>query len=109
MTVGTLTAKQEASMASYVAEARDVYGVEMRDWSTHAYEWLTNFQEETHPGRGHDINATYLDGDHVVYIHLDPYGNGSMGVAELDWVHNSSDEECGCDPCENQREEDNRE
>jgi len=88
---------------------RDVYGVECGDWTPYPSSWSTVFQEETRPGRGHDIRITYLDGEHVAFIHLDPYGNGSMGVAEVDWLHSTSDEECGCDPCEKQREEDNRE
>lgn len=42
--------------------------------------------------------ATYVDGDHVVTVTINPGGRTSIGVAELAWVHDESDE--ARDPCD---------
>lgn len=101
-----MTERQVKSMQEYIDEADKNYATSMREWSQHGAYWTTTFEDETRPGRGHVIDAIWCDGEKLVQIRLDPYGNGSLSVAEVDWLHSSSDEECGCDPCEKQREED---
>lgn len=63
------------------------------------YGWLLEFAEEIRPGRGHDLNAVWTDGEHYVQIMVDVYGSWSASVAEMSWLHASSDESCGCDRC----------
>lgn len=72
----------------------------------HPRNWDITYDEETRPGRGHYINATYNDGEHFAQILMDVYGGGSESIAELTWRHSSHDEECECDPCTDQRAED---
>jgi hypothetical protein len=55
--------------------------------------------EESRPGRGHDITWSYVDGDHAVTGHVDPYGHGGFSVATLEFVHSDDEEECDCHRC----------
>lgn len=57
------------------------------------------YEPESRPGRGHDIQVHYVDGDHAVYSRIDVYGNGSGGqIARLDWIHDGTDD--AADDCE---------
>lgn len=67
------------------------------------YGWILEFAEEVRPGRGHDLNAVWTDGEHYVQIIVDVYGSWSASVAEMDWLHSSSDDSCGCDRCTAER------
>lgn len=73
-------------------------GVEPSD-DPDGYGWLLDFAEEVRPGRGHDLNAVWTDGEHYVQILVDVYGSWSASVAELSWLHASSDESCECERC----------
>ena len=68
--------------------------------------WDVIYAEETRPGRGHHVNATFVDGEIFAQILMDVYGYPSTSFAALDWIHADSDEECDCGPCEAERSED---
>lgn len=71
---------------------------------TDSYGWTLEWAEELRPGRGHDLNAVYCDGEYFAQVRLDVYGNASDSVAELTWIHTPA-EECGCSVCEAERAE----
>jgi hypothetical protein len=102
------TDRQLAALTDLVSEAQKVYSVECPRWG-HFNGWVTTFADEVRPGRGHDLSAVYVDSDHIVQIMVDVYGNGSLSVGDVDWIHNSSDEDCRCDPCQDRRREENGE
>lgn len=91
-----MTERQKAAWPECVARldrvVANVIPHDIRSWSV---EW----SEEIRPGRGRGLNATFIDGEVFAQIILDVYGFGSESVAELDWVHSSSDEECPCYVC----------
>lgn len=62
--------------------------------------WNVEWEEETRPGRGHRFNAIWCDGEYFAQVLMDVYGYPSISIAETTWIHNSSDEECDCGPCE---------
>lgn len=66
------------------------------------WRWAFHWDEETRPGRGHDLAAVYLDGEALATIRMDVYGSWSTATGEVDWVHTESDE-CTCPPCTEQR------
>lgn len=66
-------------------------------------KWDVVYAEESRPGRGHHINATYIDGEVFAQVLMDVYGYPSISVALLAWVHADSNEECDCEPCEVER------
>lgn len=75
-----------------------------------ASNWMMfEYEDETSPGRGHTLNAVYNDGETFAQVRMDVYGFPSISVAELYWYHNSSDEECLCQPCVKMREQDEAE
>lgn len=61
--------------------------------------WSIHWHEETRKGRGHYVNATFLDGEHFAQVLMDVYGYPSISVAALDWIHADSDEELECETC----------
>jgi len=67
------------------------------------HRWAIAYSEETRAGRGHFIDATYVDGEQFAQIQMDVYGYPSTSLAVLTWVHADADEECGCEPCEAER------
>lgn len=67
--------------------------------SHHDPRWIIGYREETRPGRGHAIDAVWFDGESLVMIRMDVYGYPSVVVASTDCLHNSSNENCACDPC----------
>lgn len=72
------------------------------------YHWALIWADESRPGRGHDLDARWNDGEHFAQITMDVYGYYSTSIASLDWIH-TPDEECDCPSCEADREEDERE
>lgn len=45
--------------------------------------------------------ATYVDADHAVSVTVEPDGETTFAVAELDWIHDQADDERdSCDFCE---------
>jgi len=95
------TEKQRLELVRMITRAREQHGVEsIPSWSDHHPWWITKFQDEIRPGRGHDMDATVTTGDHFVQITLDPYGSGTLSVAALDWIHSDADDDCDCNECE---------
>lgn len=90
--IAALTERQRKALEEATAEARDVYGVEVRG----IRDLDITFSEESRPGRGHDIHYSYADMDHVIEGGLDVHGHGFLSVGDVSWVHSSSDEECDC-------------
>lgn len=66
--------------------------------------WNVHYAEETRPGRGHHIDAQFVDGEVFAQVCMDVYGYPSVSWASLDWRHADSNEECDCDTCEAERE-----
>jgi len=93
--MSTLTAKQSAALDRVVRDAREHFNVDIRveDFNIH-------YEEESRPGRGHQIRADYINADHAVSVYMDVYGYPSWSVANVDFLHNSGDEECDCTLCE---------
>jgi len=93
--MSTLTPKQSAALERVVRQAQEHFNVEMRveDFNIH-------YEEESRPGRGHQIRADYINADHAVSVYMDVYGYPSWSVANVDFLHNSGDEECDCTLCE---------
>lgn len=65
--------------------------------------WAVHYSEETRPGRGHFVNATYVDGEVFAQVLMDVYGYPNVSVAVLTWIHSDSNEECDCGVCEAER------
>lgn len=101
MSTVTMTARQAAAWPEAVKRARKhaAYSHIPED----VRSWSCDWADETRPGRGHHLNATYLDGDVFVQVLMDVYGYPTVSVAALDWIHADSDEECACDPCIEER------
>lgn len=60
-----------------------------------------HYHPETRPGRGHDIEVFYSDGENAIGAYIDVYGNGEPAIASVDWIHNGGDEERNpCGICE---------
>jgi hypothetical protein len=104
-----MTERQVAALAEMIADVRVNHGIEMSEWDRHNHDWRTTFADEVRPGRGHDLDLLYLDGESVVQITLDSYGHGHLSIGATLWSHNSSDDECGCGPCTTEREQEDRE
>ena len=104
--MSTMTERQTVALDERIAEAREKHDVEMSPWTPYDHEWRSIFREEIRPGRGHDLDLLYLDGEVIVQITMDPYGYGSMSIGTTDWTHSDSLEECDCDPCTTERAED---
>lgn len=86
-----------------VQEELELHGVEAGDLWTHG--WTVSFREESRPGRGQHMDAIYCDGEHLAHVSMDVYGYPTVAIAELDWIHNNSDEECECEHCKKERME----
>jgi hypothetical protein len=91
----TLTDRQQAAWPEAIARLR-ASGAEVpadiRTWSVH-------YADEVRPGRGHYVNATYLDGETFAQVLMDVYGYPDVSWAALDWVHADANEECRCEMC----------
>ena len=73
-------------------------GIEASD-DPDGFYWTLVFAEEARPGRGHDLDAHWVDGEHFVQLLVDVYGSWRVSIAELDWLHSSTDDDCECDRC----------
>lgn len=100
-----LTERQTAAWPEAVAQAQQHVGGTIST-DPDSLDWQITFDPESRPGRGHMIRAVWCNGEHLVEIGMDVYGYPRVSVAETNWLHNSSDEECGCEPCEREREDD---
>ncbi|MDY0984608.1 hypothetical protein SOM10_11950 [Microbacterium sp. CFBP9023] len=100
-----MTERQKAAWPEAVAEAqRYVDSTIPTDLADHY--WRVRWDDESRPGRGHMMWATWANGEHFVEISMDVYGYPRVSVAEMTWLHNSSDEDCDCEPCAADRAED---
>lgn len=100
------TERQIAAWPEKVAEAQRYIETSTLPTALGHWGWAKVWADETRPGRGHDLSATYCDGEYLVQITLDVYGHGDVSVAEVSWLHSSAYEECGCSYCEKERDED---
>lgn len=92
-----MTERQARDWSSAVKEAQQ--HVDTSTIPTDIGHWKAVWADEVRPGRGHSVDATWCDGEYLVQIMMDVYGSPSVSVASLEWLHNSSDEECQCEPC----------
>ena len=96
------TERQAAAWPDAVAEAqRHVTSSTIRP---DLHYWTAEWAEEVRPGRGHAFNGIWTDGEFFVQVLMDVYGYPSVSVAELDLVHNSTVDECPCEPCTDDRD-----
>jgi hypothetical protein len=94
MSEPTFTERQAKAWEEDVRPVLVRHGIDgLRSWNLH---WA----EEVRPGRGHFLNATYVDGEHFAQVLMDVYGSPTVSVAELNWVHADSDEEMECRTCD---------
>jgi hypothetical protein len=105
--VPEFTDRQATAFTEIVADIR-ARGVEVADRIEDPY-WVVEWADEIRPGRGHSFNGIWSDGEHVVQVLMDVYGYPSVGIGAVEWLHNSSDDECSCDRCVADRAEDDEE
>lgn len=98
--MNTLTEKQAAAWPEAIAKLRTYYD----SIPENLRSWDVAYSEENRPGRGHFINATYVDGEVFAQILMDVYGYPNVSLAFFSWVHADSNEECDCEPCIAQQE-----
>ena len=86
-----LTDRQRKGIDEMLTEARDAYDVDasFRDLAF-------DFWDESRPGRGRAVRFLFADSDHVLSGGLDVYGRDWMAVGDVNWTHNSSDDDCAC-------------
>lgn len=109
MSAPQMTERQARDWPAAIAEAQEYVGTSTIPESLDDHYWRVRWDDESRPGRGHAMWATWSDGEYFVEISMDVYGGPRVAVASLDWLHNGSDEECDCDRCEAQRDEGNEE
>ncbi len=100
-----LTERQAAAWPGAVAEAQRYVPCSTIPVDIDHYEWRVTWADETRPGRGRMIDATWCDGEYLVQVRMDVYGYPSVSVAETRWLHSGSYEECDCTWCERERED----
>lgn len=93
--VPPLTDRQEARLSEWLNDIHTRLGLHLP--GRHALAW--NVQDEHRPGRGHDIEVSAVDGEHMAWLSIDPYGNGHDGWGMVTVVHNSAADECSCEDC----------
>ena len=98
-----MTERQAAAWPSAVAEAQRYVETSTIPADLDRYAWRVTWAEETRPGRGQALDATWCDGEYLVQILMDVYGYPAVSGAETRWLHNSSYEECECGYCEEER------
>jgi len=91
--MSTLTPRQNAELHRIIRDVQEHFAVEIRDINDFSFHYM----EESRPGRGNDIRFNYIDADYAVSGYMDVYGNGSLGVATVHFIH--QDEECDCSMC----------
>jgi hypothetical protein len=104
--VADFTERQAKAWPAAVAEIQRYVDTSTVPEDLNHHEWTVQWEDETRPGRGHRLNAVWSDGEYVAQVLMDVYGGPSVSVGEVTWIHNSSDEECLCGPCEAQRRAD---
>lgn len=88
-----LTDRQEVAWPKAIADLRRLHRYLPEDLNS----WDVKWYEETRPGRGHEISATYNDGEYFAQITMGVYGDPSTSIAQLDWLHTPGDDcDCGC-------------
>lgn len=98
------TERQRRHWDDAIQRLRDT-GAEVR-WEPSHHNWTIKFHDELRPGRGHYIDAIFIDGEILARIMMDVYGYPKTSWAHLDWQHADVFEECDCDCCVNEREDD---
>jgi hypothetical protein len=87
-----LNDRQKRIMAERVKEAAR-HGVDLSGYEECPWKWHAKF--DGHDGR--DFDGLFCDGECLVQLTIDIYGNGYMSIAEVDWIHGGED--CECDNC----------
>ena len=88
-----MTERQARAWGDAVAEVNKRGGAHLPE----AFEsWDVQWRDESRPGRGQYLSATVCDGEHFAQIMMDVYGYPLVSVAEVRWIHSSSDEQCEC-------------
>ena len=100
-----LTERQAVAWPEAIAEAQRYVPSSTIHADITSYYWTVAWADETRPGRGHSVDAIWCDGEFFVQIWMDVYGYPSVSVAEMTWLHNSSNEECECGPCIDDRKD----
>ena len=101
-----MTERQREAWPEALAEAQQYVGTSTIPSDLRTYGWVTRWEEELRPGRGHMLDAWWTDGEYLVQVRMDVYGYPAVAVFETALVHNSGDEECPCEPCATEREAD---
>ncbi len=104
MTTPKFTERQAAAWPEAVAEVQRY--VDTSTVTSDLHGWTVSWEPESSPGRGHLFDAFWCDGEYMAQVRMDVYGYPSVSVAEVTWVHSSSNEECDCEPCTTLRDED---
>lgn len=94
-----LTEQQEARLERWLEELQPFLAAPVY---RHRLAWIV--APESRPGRGHDVQAHYLDGELFACLGMDVYGHGWDAYGTVVVAHNSADEECSCEGCEAERE-----
>ena len=98
------TERQAAAWPEAIAEAQR-YVLTSTITSDIASPWWTiTWDDEVRPGRGQRFSGMWTDGEYLVHVRMDVYGYPDVAVAALEWLHSSSDEECACEYCIEQKE-----
>jgi hypothetical protein len=103
------TERQVEAWQEAVAEAQRYVPTSTIPTDVGHYEWQVAWEDESRLGRGHRFNGTWCDGEYFVQIRMDVYGYPDVSVAETNWLHSSSYEDCECSWCEREREDENDE
>lgn len=101
-----MTERQAAAWPGAVAEAQRYVKSSHIAVNIDSPYWQVAWAEESRPGRGQALSATWCDGEYLVQVRMDVYGYPSVSVAETTWLHSSSYEECECSYCEKERNTD---
>ena len=96
------TPKQEAAWVEVLA---DLAKRGIRAKATLSWPWHIDWDEEVRPGRGRTFRGMWFDEYLLADVTIDVYGGWEVATADLTWLHNSADDECSCDLCEQERRE----
>jgi len=100
----TMTKRQADAWPAAIAEAQRYVDTSTIPDSLDDHYWRVRWDDESRPGRGRSMWATWSDGECFVEINMDVYGYPRVGVAVLTWLHNGADEDCDCASCVFERE-----
>lgn len=96
-----LTEKQAKAMPEIVAEALRHEAEVPEDIDR--WDYVT-WQDEIRPGRGHFVSAIHFSDSRMTQVLMDVYGYPNISVSYVEPIHNSADDECSCDQCEEDRD-----